>query len=350
MNASVRPSGEKRGCRSCAHRCVSWRARRRPVGRDEPQGAGDSHRSPGATVWSVTTASRPSGDRRGSVGDPEPDTGRRGGADAAREPPGSRDDRSLAGYHRPTMADQLSLRLEADRLPDLPDLRPMLAAPAAGAVRLGRAPVRAVVGRRRGRSCRSARPTRPGAARSDRDADGRDLTAALPELAGTGRPGRRTVGDPRRGAGRRRRRTAGPIPRSWSGDSPARPAGRPRSSPSTCSISTGGRCCRSRSSDDARRCGGSSGRATRSSRCRRSRRRASRCSMRSWPRASPGCWPASGRAPTCPGVRSRLWRFIPAASRRVPSSRRSRGPPAAPTAATAPVLALISRLPLDDEA
>ena len=29
----------------------------------------------------------------------------------------------------PTMADQLSLRLEADQLPDLPDLRPMLPRP-----------------------------------------------------------------------------------------------------------------------------------------------------------------------------------------------------------------------------
>src|SRR6185503_513512 len=37
--------------------------------------------------------------------------------------PGPRD------YHRATMADQLSLRLEADQLPDLPDLRPMLPRP-----------------------------------------------------------------------------------------------------------------------------------------------------------------------------------------------------------------------------
>ncbi|MGE5155900.1 MAG: hypothetical protein ACM3JP_00190, partial [Betaproteobacteria bacterium] len=39
------------------------------------------------------------------------------------------DAQSVAGYHRPTMADQLSLRLEADQLPDLPELRPMLPRP-----------------------------------------------------------------------------------------------------------------------------------------------------------------------------------------------------------------------------
>ena len=39
----------------------------------------------------------------------------------------------------------------------------------------------------------------------------------------------------------------------------------------------------------------------------------SRCSRRPWPRASPGSWPGSGPARTCPGVRSRLWRFVAAA-------------------------------------
>ena len=48
---------------------------------------------------------------------------------AARQSSCGRDARSLAVYHRPTMADQLSLRLEADQLPDLPDLRPMLPRP-----------------------------------------------------------------------------------------------------------------------------------------------------------------------------------------------------------------------------
>ena len=57
-------------------------------------------------------------------------------------------------------------------------------------------------------------------------------------------------------------------------------------------------------------------------------------------------------SPYLPGIRSRLWRFVAA----TPGSAAARGgcgpadadlPP--PTAAAAPVLALISRLPLDDE-
>ena len=86
------------------------------------------------------------------------------------------------------MTDQLSLPLDAtaDRLPDLPDLRPMLARPLPDAVRLRPAPVRAVVGRRRGRSSRSGRRERPGDGDVRIvDADGVDRTAALPELAGT---------------------------------------------------------------------------------------------------------------------------------------------------------------------
>src|SRR4051795_1688713 len=48
---------------------------------------------------------------------------------SAARPPRHRDARSLRVYHRATMADQLSLRLEADRLPELPVLRPMLPRP-----------------------------------------------------------------------------------------------------------------------------------------------------------------------------------------------------------------------------
>ena len=55
-------------------------------------------------------------------------------------------------------------------------------------------------------------------------------------------------------------------------------------------------------------------------------------------------------SPYFPGIRSRLWRFIPAAA--VPGDGPvddGAEPLPPPTIATAPVLALISRLPLDDE-
>jgi hypothetical protein len=55
------------------------------------------------------------------------------------------------------------------------------------------------------------------------------------------------------------------------------------------------------------------------------------------------------QGPYLPGVRSRLWRFIPAIAGSVPAADLEEAPeePAA-TSATAPVLALLSRLPLDD--
>jgi bifunctional non-homologous end joining protein LigD len=55
------------------------------------------------------------------------------------------------------------------------------------------------------------------------------------------------------------------------------------------------------------------------------------------------------QGPYLPGVRSRLWRFIPAVAGSVPASELEGAPeePAA-TSATAPVLAMLSRLPLDD--
>jgi ATP-dependent DNA ligase len=54
------------------------------------------------------------------------------------------------------------------------------------------------------------------------------------------------------------------------------------------------------------------------------------------------------QGPYLPGIRSRLWRFIPAIEGSVPASELEAAPeePAGP--ATAPVLALLSRLPLDD--
>ncbi len=55
------------------------------------------------------------------------------------------------------------------------------------------------------------------------------------------------------------------------------------------------------------------------------------------------------QGPYLPGVRSRLWRFIPAAAGTVTAAELAEAPaePAA-TSATAPVLAMLSRLPLDD--
>jgi bifunctional non-homologous end joining protein LigD len=53
--------------------------------------------------------------------------------------------------------------------------------------------------------------------------------------------------------------------------------------------------------------------------------------------------------PYLPGIRSRLWRFIPAIEGSVPAAELAEAPEE-PTSATAPVLAMLSRLPLEDEA
>jgi bifunctional non-homologous end joining protein LigD len=55
------------------------------------------------------------------------------------------------------------------------------------------------------------------------------------------------------------------------------------------------------------------------------------------------------QGPYLPGVRSRLWRFIPAVEGAVPAAELAEAP-AEPLSATAPVLAMLSRLPLEDEA
>jgi hypothetical protein len=57
------------------------------------------------------------------------------------------------------------------------------------------------------------------------------------------------------------------------------------------------------------------------------------------------------QGPYLPGVRSRLWRFIPARAGDVPAAELAAAPaePASDGAATGPVLALLSRLPLDLE-
>jgi ATP-dependent DNA ligase len=57
------------------------------------------------------------------------------------------------------------------------------------------------------------------------------------------------------------------------------------------------------------------------------------------------------QGPYLPGVRSRLWRLIPARAGSIPAAELASAPaePAATASATAPVLAMISRLPLDED-
>jgi bifunctional non-homologous end joining protein LigD len=54
------------------------------------------------------------------------------------------------------------------------------------------------------------------------------------------------------------------------------------------------------------------------------------------------------QGPYLSGLRSRLWRFIPAVAGSIPASELA-DEPEEPTSATAPVLAMLSRLPLDDD-
>ncbi len=58
------------------------------------------------------------------------------------------------------------------------------------------------------------------------------------------------------------------------------------------------------------------------------------------------------QGPYLPGMRSRLWRLIPARADAVPAAEMAAAPaePAASASATAPVLAMLSRLPLGDDA
>jgi bifunctional non-homologous end joining protein LigD len=91
---------------------------------------------------------------------------------------------SLAGYHRATMADQLSLRLEADQLPDLPDLRPMLARPLPEPFDSDEHLFEPWWGGERALVLIGPADAPGGGEVRIRDAAGRDVTASLPELAG----------------------------------------------------------------------------------------------------------------------------------------------------------------------
>ncbi len=247
------------------------------------------------------------------------------------------------------MADQLSLSLESDRLPELPDLRPMLARPLPepfdseehvfepwwGGIRAllfigpgdvaGAGDVRVV------------------------DADGIDLTAAFPELAGTAvrvaarsavLDGELVVVD---GAGR--------ADASALAARRSRAAGRPAAFLALDVLHLDGR---SMLNQPLVR-----------------RREALRRVLR--PGDEVVAVPAiatEGRAlfdaivaqglagmmarqrqgPYLPGVRSRLWRFIPALAGTVPDSELAAAPEGpADLSGAAPVLAVLSRLPLDLE-
>jgi bifunctional non-homologous end joining protein LigD len=82
------------------------------------------------------------------------------------------------------MADQLSLRLEADRLPDLPDLRPMLPRPLPGPFDSDEHLFEPWWGGERALAMVGPSDLAGAGAVRIVDADGRDLTRLLPELAG----------------------------------------------------------------------------------------------------------------------------------------------------------------------
>lgn len=82
------------------------------------------------------------------------------------------------------MADQLSLRLEADRLPDLPDLRPMLPRPLPAPFDSDEHLFEPWWGGERALAMIGPSDMAGGGAVRLADAEGRDLTALLPELAG----------------------------------------------------------------------------------------------------------------------------------------------------------------------
>jgi bifunctional non-homologous end joining protein LigD len=82
------------------------------------------------------------------------------------------------------MADQLSLRLEADQLPDLPDLRPMLPRPLPAAFDSDQHLFEPWWGGERALVMIGPADVAGGGEVRVVDAEGRDLTAMLPELAG----------------------------------------------------------------------------------------------------------------------------------------------------------------------
>ena len=278
----------------------SRRARARPVAVVAGGHGLERDDGPAAVGREAAGRSRCAGGRglRGAAGVARTGLLRRAGAARGRGMGGDRlarggqSSRGTAAYHRARpMADQLTLPLDAtaDRLPDLPDLRPMLPRPLPEPFDSDGPPVRAVVGRDAGpRVRRSGRCRRATATCASSMPTASIGPAALPELAGTavrvaarsaildgelvvvdadGRADAAALAARLAGGGR----ATGRLPRLR----PAPPRRRRR-------------CSTSRWPSVARRSGGSCARATRSSRCRPSRPRAGRCSRRSPPRGWPG--------------------------------------------------------------
>ena len=214
------------------------------------------------------------------------------------------------------MADQLSLRLETDR-PAGP-ARPAAdaAAPAARArsIRTSTCSSRGGAGERALVADRAGRPAGRPATSGSSTPRARDLSAALPELAGLAvrvaarsaiLDGELVVVDAR-GPGRCRRRWRARLARRA-------PAGRRRSSRSTCSTSTAGRCSSQplvKRREALRRVLRPGDEVVAVPAIATEGRRAVRRGRRA--RGSPGSWRGSGSSPYLPGIRSRLWRFVAA--------------------------------------
>jgi ATP-dependent DNA ligase len=243
------------------------------------------------------------------------------------------------------MADQLSLRLEADQLPDLPDLRPMLPRPLPAPFDSDEHLFEPWWGGER--AIVSIGPAdRPGT--GDvliRDATGRDVTAVLPELAGLAvriaarsaiLDGELVVVD---GSGRA---DAGELARRLAGE-----AGRPAAFLAFDLLHLDGRSMLTQPL--VRR--------------RESLRRVLRPGDEvvavpaiategialfeaAVAQGIAGILARQRASPYLPGTRSRLWRFVAAGP--VEDGASTDTPDDVPGPAAAPVLALISRLPLDE--
>ena len=240
------------------------------------------------------------------------------------------------------MPDQLTFRLETDLLPDLPDLRPMeprllpeafdsdehLFEPWWGGVRAF-----AYVG--------PAMQPGDGAVRIV-DAAGRGRVRGTPRIGRVGRSGGGTVGDPGRRAGRGGRH--GPGGSARAGAATRRGGGPPGGVPgvrpaapgrAVVAVAATRQATRGAPADPAPRRRGGRGTAI-----------ATEGKALFEAVAAQGVAGVLARqrmSPYFPGVRSRLWRFIPAVAAVGRARREGAEPLPPPTVATAPVLALISR-------
>jgi bifunctional non-homologous end joining protein LigD len=272
------------------------------------------------------------------------------------------DGTSLPVYHRATMSDQLSLRLETDLLPDLPDLRPMLPRPLPEAFDSEDhlfepwwGGIRALVG------IGPADAAGMGVVRVV-DADGVDRSAAFPELAGMAvriaarsalLDGELVVVDAagRADAAALAARMAGMV----DGGGGAADGGRPAAFLALDLLHLDGRSLLNQPLIKRREA------------LRRVLRPGDEVvavpAIATEGRALYDAAVAQGIAgilarqrmsPYLPGIRSRLWRFVAATPGIAIVGEAEADALSAPTAAaaagaTAPVLALISRLPLDDD-